>query len=310
VEVRPIELVPVVEAGLDAVRPSAEAKEIHLDVKLDPIESKVLADPDRLQQVVWNLASNAVKFTPKGGRMEVQLGRVGTHVQLSVRDNGKGISPDFLPYVFDRFRQADSTSTRKYGGLGLGLAIVRHLVELHGGTVNAESHGPDQGATFTVRLPLMEERVEPARSPGRALAADPAGTAPMRLDGVKVMVVDDELDMRDFLSVSLRQYGADVTALATVGEAVAALEREKPDVLVSDIGMPGEDGYALIRKVRALGPDRGGQVPAAALTGFAAGDDTTRVLSAGYQVHLPKPVEPSQLAQVVGTLAGRSTGVN
>jgi CheY-like chemotaxis protein len=156
----------------------------------------------------------------------------------------------------------------------------------------------------------MEERVEPARSPGRALAADPAGTAPMRLDGVKVMVVDDELDMRDFLSVSLRQYGADVTALATVGEAVAALEREKPDVLVSDIGMPGEDGYALIRKVRALGPDRGGQVPAAALTGFAAGDDTTRVLSAGYQVHLPKPVEPSQLAQVVGTLAGRSTGVN
>jgi CheY-like chemotaxis protein len=222
-----------------------------------------------------------------------------------VRDNGKGISPDFLPYVFDRFRQADSTSTRKYGGLGLGLAIVRHLVELHGGTVNAESQGPDKGAAFTVRLPLMEERVEPARGPGRPPAADAAGTTPVRLDGVKVMVVDDELDMRDFLSVSLRQYGADVTALATVGEAVAALEREKPDVLVSDIGMPGEDGYALIRKVRALSPDRGGQVPAAALTGFAAGDDTTRVLSAGYQVHLPKPVEPSQLAQVVGTLAGR-----
>jgi PAS domain S-box-containing protein len=310
VEVRPIELVPVVEAGLDAVRPSAEAKEIHLDVKLDPIESKVLGDPDRLQQVVWNLASNAVKFTPKGGRIEVHLARVETHVQLSVRDNGKGINPDFLPYVFDRFRQADSTSTRRYGGLGLGLAIVRHLVELHGGTVNAESQGPDQGATFTVRLPLMEERVEPTRSPGRAPAADAAGTAPVRLDGVKVMVVDDELDMRDFLSVTLRQYGADVTALASVGEAVAALEREKPDVLVSDIGMPGEDGYALIRKVRALGPDRGGQVPAAALTGFAAGDDTTRVLSAGYQVHLPKPVEPSQLAQVVGTLAGRSTGIN
>jgi PAS domain S-box-containing protein len=310
VEVRPIELVPVVEAGLDAVRPSAEAKEIHLDVKLDPIESKVLGDPDRLQQVVWNLASNAVKFTPKGGRIEVHLARAENQVQLSVRDNGKGISPDFLPYVFDRFRQADSTSTRKYGGLGLGLAIVRHLVELHGGTVNAESQGPDQGATFTVRLPLMEERVEPARGPGREPAADAAGTAPVRLDGVKVMVVDDELDMRDFLSVSLRQYGADVTALASVGEAVAALEREKPDVLVSDIGMPGEDGYALIRKVRALGPDRGGQVPAAALTGFAAGDDTTRVLSAGYQVHLPKPVEPSQLAQVVGTLAGRNTGAN
>ena len=308
VEVRPIDLVPVVEAGLDAVRPSAEAKEIQLDVKLEPIDSKVLADPDRLQQVVWNLASNAVKFTPKGGRMEVRLSRADSHVHLSVKDNGKGISADFLPYVFDRFRQADSTSTRKYGGLGLGLAIVRHLVELHGGTVHAESEGPDRGATFTVRLPLMEERSVAAAPAGRGSeSTDPAA---MRLDGVKVMVVDDELDMRDFLSVSLRQYGADVTALASVGEAVEALEREKPDVLVSDIGMPGEDGYALIRKVRALGPERGGQVPAAALTGFAAGDDTTRVLSAGYQVHLPKPVEPSQLAQVVGTLAGRSPGVN
>ncbi|HVD78316.1 MAG TPA: response regulator [Vicinamibacteria bacterium] len=307
VEVRPIDLVPVVEAGLDAVRPSAEAKEIQLDVKLEPIDSKVLADPDRLQQVVWNLASNAVKFTPKGGRMEVRLSRADSHVHLSVKDNGKGISADFLPYVFDRFRQADSTSTRKYGGLGLGLAIVRHLVELHGGTVHAESEGPDRGATFTVRLPLMEERSVAAGPAGRGSeTTDPAA---MRLDGVKVMVVDDELDMRDFLSVSLRQYGADVTALASVGEAVEALEREKPDVLVSDIGMPGEDGYALIRKVRALGPERGGQVPAAALTGFAAGDDTTRVLSAGYQVHLPKPVEPSQLAQVVGTLAGRS-GLN
>jgi len=308
VEVRPIDLVPVVEAGLDAVRPSAEAKDIHLDVKLDPIDSKVLGDPDRLQQVVWNLASNAVKFTPKGGRIEVRLGRADAHVHLSVKDNGKGISAEFLPYVFDRFRQADSTSTRKYGGLGLGLAIVRHLVELHGGTVHAESSGPDHGATFTVRLPLMEER--PLAAPARHGSESGDAASAVRLDGVKVMVVDDELDMRDFLSVSLRQYGADVTALASVGEAVAALEREKPDVLVSDIGMPGEDGYALIRKVRALGPERGGQVPAAALTGFAAGDDTTRVLSAGYQVHLPKPVEPSQLAQVVGTLAGRSPGLN
>jgi CheY-like chemotaxis protein len=183
-------------------------------------------------------------------------------------------------------------------------------VELHGGTVNAESSGPDQGAPFTVRLPLMEERVEQAPAPvAGASAAGAGGAAGVRLDGVKVLVVDDELDMRDFLSVSLRQYGADVTAHASVGEAVAALERDKPDVLVSDIGMPGEDGYALIRKVRALSAERGGQVPAAALTGFAQGDDTSRVLSAGYQVHLPKPVEPSQLAQVVGTLAGRTTGV-
>jgi PAS domain S-box-containing protein len=308
VEARPIELVPVVEAGLDAARPSAEAKAIHLEVRLERIAAMVLGDPDRLQQVVWNLASNAVKFTPKGGRVEVRLVRVDSHVELTVKDNGKGISAEFLPYVFDRFRQADSTSTRKYGGLGLGLAIVRHLVELHGGTVHAESPGPDQGATFTVRLPLMEERVLPAPSSRHGVQSGNASS--VRLDGVKVMVVDDELDMRDFLSVSLRQYGADVTALASVGEAVAALEREKPDVLVSDIGMPGEDGYALIRKVRALGPDRGGQVPAAALTGFAAGDDTMRVLSAGYQVHLPKPVEPARLAQVVGTLAGRSSGLN
>jgi len=182
---------------------------------------------------------------------------------------------------------------------------VRHLVELHGGTVTAESPGPDQGATFTVRLPLMEEKREPPRSPPTQEAG-----SDVRLDGVKVLVVDDELDMRDFLSVSLRQYGADVTALASVGEAVAALQRERPDVLVSDIGMPGEDGYALIRKVRALGPELGGEVPAAALTGFAQGEDTTRVLSAGYQVHLPKPVEPSQLAQVVGSLAGRRPDVS
>ncbi len=308
VEVRPIELVPVVEAGLDAARPSAEAKEIHLEVQFEPIPSKVLGDPDRLQQVVWNLASNAVKFTPKGGRVEVRLSRVDSQVELSVKDNGKGISAEFLPYVFDRFRQADSTSTRKYGGLGLGLAIVRHLVELHGGTVHAESAGPDRGATFRVRLPLMEGRAEPAAAARHG--AEGGNASSVRLDGVKVMVVDDELDMREFLSVSLRQFGADVTALASAGEAVAALEREKPDVLVSDIAMPGEDGYALIKKVRALGPERGGQVPAAALTGFAAGDDTTRVLSAGYQVHLPKPVEPSRLAQVVGTLAGRSSGLN
>jgi PAS domain S-box-containing protein len=304
VEVRPIELVPVVEAGLDAVRPSAEAKGIDLVTDLEARDARVLGDPDRLQQVVWNLASNAVKFTPKGGRIEVRLQREEGHVRLSVKDNGKGISADFLPFVFDRFRQADSTSTRKYGGLGLGLAIVRHLVELHGGTVAAESPGPDQGAVFNVRLPLMDGPKEP---PASGAGNEESGS--VRLDGVKVLVVDDELDMRDFLSVSLRQYGADVTALGSVGEAVAALQRDRPDVVVSDIGMPGEDGYALIRQIRALGPERGGEVPAAALTGFAHGEDTTRVLTAGYQVHLPKPVEPSQLAQVVGSLAGRGAGL-
>jgi CheY-like chemotaxis protein len=289
------------------VRPSADAKEIHTSVDLEPRGVRVLGDPDRLQQVVWNLASNAVKFTPRGGRVEVILRQTDAHVLLAVRDTGKGIPADFLPHVFERFRQADSTSTRKYGGLGLGLAIVRHLVELHGGTVQAESPGPDQGATFTVRLPLLEA-ARPAGVAGPADAARaPDGGAPVSLDGVRVLVVDDETDSRDFLSTSLRQYGAQVTALGTAEEAVSLLQREPPDVLVSDIAMPGEDGYALIRRVRALSADHGGQVPAAALTVHAKGEDTSRALSAGFQVHLPKPVEPTELAAVVASLAGRVT---
>jgi CheY-like chemotaxis protein len=301
VEVRPIELVPVVEAGLDAVRPSADAKDIQVSVELEPRGVRVLGDPDRLQQVVWNLASNAVKFTPRGGTVDVSLHQTNSHVLLTVRDTGKGIPPDFLPHVFERFRQADSTSTRKYGGLGLGLAIVRHLVELHGGTVHAESGGPDQGATFTVRLPLVEAaRVGPATH-----SRSEESAAPVSLQGVRVLLVDDETDSRDFLSMTLRQYGAQVTALGTADEAVSVLQRERPDVLVSDIAMPGEDGYALIRRVRALAADCGGQVPAAALTAYAKGEDTSRALSAGYQVHVPKPVEPTELAAVVASLAGR-----
>jgi PAS domain S-box-containing protein len=303
VEVRPIELVPVIEAGLDAVRPSADAKDIQVAVDLDPRDVRVLGDPDRLQQVVWNLASNAVKFTPRGGRVDVTLRQTDSHVQLTVRDTGKGIPADFLPHVFERFRQADSTSTRKYGGLGLGLAIVRHLVELHGGTVQAESGGLDQGATFTVRLPLLE--APRAGLEGTAGAAADNGGAPVNLGGVRVLLVDDESDSRDFLGMALRQYGADVTAAATAEEAVSLVQRHRPDVLVSDIGMPGEDGYALIRRVRALGAEGGGQVPAAALTAYAKGEDTTRALSAGYQVHVPKPVEPSELAAAVATLVGR-----
>jgi CheY-like chemotaxis protein/anti-sigma regulatory factor (Ser/Thr protein kinase) len=296
--VRPIELVPVVEAGLEAVRPSADAKEIHVSVDLEPRGVRVLGDPDRLQQVVWNLASNAVKFTPRGGRVEVSLRQTDSHVLLLVRDTGKGIPADFLPHVFERFRQADSTSTRKYGGLGLGLAIVRHLVELHGGTVHAESPGADQGATFTVRLPLVEVAHTTDGAP-------PDGGAPVSLDGVRVLLVDDETDSRDFLSMTLRQYGAQVTALGSAEEAVSAVQAERPDVLVSDIAMPGEDGYALIRRVRALAADHGGQVPAAALTAYAKGEDSSRALSAGYQVHLPKPVEPTELAAVVASLVGR-----
>jgi PAS domain S-box-containing protein len=300
-EVRRIEIVPVVEAGVEAVRPSAEAKEIELRVDIASDVPAITGDPDRLQQVVWNLVSNAVKFTPQKGRIDVHLRAEGACLVLSIADNGKGIEPEFLPHVFERFRQADSTSTRAHGGLGLGLAIVRHLVELHGGTVQAESGGAGQGATFTVRLPLSAPPDAPASEEASRQPVDPD----VRLDGVKVMVVEDETDVRDFLRVSLVQYGADVSTFATTAEALPAVESERPDVLVSDIGMPDEDGYAFIRRVRALGPERGGQVPAAALTAYAKGEDGHRVLSAGFQVHLPKPVQPADLANVVATLAGR-----
>jgi PAS domain S-box-containing protein len=301
-EVSPIAIVPVIEAGVEAVRSSAEAKEITLAVEVPPEAPTITGDPDRLQQVVWNLVSNAVKFTPQHGRIDVRLRREGSSLTLTVTDNGKGIEPEFLPHVFERFRQADSTSTRAHGGLGLGLAIVRHLVELHGGTVSAESAGMGQGATFIVRLPLALSA--PDLPPSEE--AEDAVEADVRLDGVRVMVVEDENDVRDFLRVSLVQYGAEVSTFATTADALLAVEAERPDVLVSDIGMPDEDGYAFIRRVRALGPDRGGQVPAAALTAYAKGEDGQRVLSAGFQVHLPKPVQPSDLASVVATLAGRS----
>jgi CheY-like chemotaxis protein len=263
----------------------------------------VLGDPDRLQQVVWNLASNGVKFTPKGGRLEVRLRQDESHVELSITDSGRGISPEFLPHVFERFRQADSTSTRRFGGLGLGLAIVRHLVELHGGTVSASSAGLDQGATFTVRLPVLSEEGAPRRADGEKGAEQEGPALVRRLSGLRVAVVDDESDVRDFLSTSLREEGADVTSLSTADEAIEALRRHPPHVLVSDIALPGEDGYTLIRRVRALPPEQGGLTPAVALTASARGEDASRMLAAGYQIHLPKPVEPGRLAQVVARLA-------
>jgi hypothetical protein len=295
----------VIEAGVDAMRPSAEAKDITLDLDLPQDVSQVNADPDRVQQVVWNLVSNAVKFTAAGGRVGVRLREARGSLQIAVSDTGRGISASFLPYVFDRFRQADSTSTRTHGGLGLGLAIARHLVELHGGTVSAESAGEGRGATFTVELPLWANPAAVTVEPRLQMAAD-VRDPDLRLDGLRVLLVDDESDVRDFLSLCLVQYGAQVTALASPREALHSVEHDRPDVLVSDIGMPGEDGYAFIRSVRALGAERGGQVPAAALTAYAKREDGTRILSAGFQVHLPKPVEPETLAQVVATLAGRS----
>jgi len=299
-EVRPMDLVAVVEAGIEAVRPAADAKAIHIESRLDPMASAMVGDPDRLQQVVWNLVSNAVKFTPKEGRVEVELDRVDAHARLRVKDTGKGIPATFLPHVFDRLRQADSTSTRAHGGLGIGLAIVRHLVELHGGTVAAESAGEGKGATFSVELPVSAAETQ---RPAPDVATEQEGA--VRLDGVRVMVVDDEADTRDLLSFSLRNYGAEVTALGSASEALAAIQQDKPDVLVSDIGLPGDDGYALIRQVRALDEDRGGRVPAAALTAYAKDEDRHRAIAAGFQAHVTKPVELAELASVVASLAGR-----
>jgi PAS domain S-box-containing protein len=306
-EARPVDLRPVVEAGVEAVKPSAEAKGIRLTLDVPDDLPEITGDPDRLQQVVWNLVTNAVKFTPEGGLVEVRLGREPSGVRLTVRDTGIGIPTDFLPYVFERFRQADSTSTRAHGGLGLGLSIVRHLVELHGGMVRADSDGEGKGAVFTVKLPLAVPAAadgDPPDVPSTAVSGRRNGDEP-RLDGVRVIVVDDETDVRDFLRHTLTRGGAAVSTFATTDEAIAELQRQPPHVLVSDIGMPGEDGYAFIRRVRALDADHGGLVPAVALTAYAQGEDGQRVLSAGYQVHLPKPVHPPELAEVVATLAGR-----
>ncbi|HEV2800138.1 MAG TPA: PAS domain S-box protein [Pyrinomonadaceae bacterium] len=316
--VRPVELVPVIEAAVDSVRPAAEAKGIRLQVVLDPHAGPVSGDPDRLQQVVWNILSNAIKFTPKDGRVQVLLARAGSHLELTVTDTGQGIERKFLPYVFDRFRQADPSTTRTHGGLGLGLAIVRHLIELHGGTVTAESEGTGLGTTFKVSLPLMivHQREFGANGAGRnataAAAEHPTAggrmtlECPSELEGLRVLLVEDEPDSREMLMVVLTQCRAEVRAVANAADALSQLETWRPDVLISDIEMPGEDGYSLIRKVRGLPPERGGRVPAAALTAYARTEDRMRALLAGFQLHVPKPVEPAELAAVVASLAGRA----
>jgi CheY-like chemotaxis protein len=290
----------VVEAALDTVRPSAEAKQVRLEAALDPDVGQVWADPDRLQQVVWNLISNAIKFTPEGGAVSIRLARSGSQVEIIVRDSGEGISPEFVPHVFERFRQADSSTSRPHGGLGLGLAIVRHLVEAHGGTVVAESAGKGHGASFTVRLP--RHAAADATTPTGEAA--PAEAAPvLSLAHVRVLLVDDDPDTRGMMQTVLSQRGAQVTAAASAAEALACVERETPDVLLSDIGMPGMDGYALIRELRERPEARA--IPAAALTAYAHADDRGQAIAAGYQIHVAKPVEPAELVAVVATLAGR-----
>lgn len=307
-DVRSIDLPTIIEAALDAVRPAAEAKNIGLQSLIDPLAGPISGDAARLQQVIWNLLTNAIKFTPKGGRVHVKLERVDSHVEITVSDSGIGISHEFLPYVFDRFRQADAATTRLHGGLGLGLSIVRQLAELHGGTVRVESAGEGKGATFIISLPfiaMIGEQVEPEGIHPTASQHSAPLDCPPSLDGLRVLVVDDEEDTRDLLRAVLENCGSEVTTAASVAEAMKAIETLPPDVLVSDLGMPGEDGYSLIARVRALPAERGGQTPAAALTAYARVEDRLRVLRSGFQIHLPKPVEPVELVTVVANLAVR-----
>ncbi len=309
-DIKPIDPASFIEAAVEAVLPAAEAKEIRIRKTMDTGASFVSGDPARLQQVVWNLLSNAIKFTPHGGNVVVQLKHINAHVEISITDSGDGIKPEFLPFVFDRFRQADGSTSRLHGGLGLGLAIVRHLVELHGGTVRAESGGEGRGAVFTVNLPLMPvyrraadaERAHPA---ARAAALVPIEGAD-NLDGLKVLVVDDEVDTLELISVSLTQCGAKVTTASSSSEALRQLEHVMPDAIISDIGMPLEDGFEFMRKVRELPPERGGTIPAVALTAYARAEDSQRAQRAGYQMHVPKPVELAELVAIVASVAGRT----
>ncbi|HYP28035.1 MAG TPA: PAS domain S-box protein [Blastocatellia bacterium] len=306
---QPLEVAPVIEAAVDSVRPTADAKGVKLQVVLDPDARPVSGDAGRLQQVVWNLLANAIKFTPKGGRVQVRLMRVNSQIELEVSDTGQGIAREFLPYVFDRFRQADGTTSRIHGGLGLGLAIVRHIVELHGGSVAVDSPGIDKGATFTIRLPLMvthvksrsEERVHPRVDGEVALQFQPS----MMLEGVKVLIVDDEPESLLLLSTVLTQSGAYIKSASSADEGFAQVKEWRPDVIVSDIGMPGEDGYSFMKRARAWMREAGTWIPAVALTAYARAEDRMKALASGYQIHVPKPVEPAELITVLISLVDR-----
>jgi CheY-like chemotaxis protein len=298
-----------IEAAIQTVRPSAEAKGIRLSTLLDPGAGPVNGDPGRLQQVVWNLLSNAIKFTDRNGRVQVVLERVNSHIEIAVADTGVGIKPEFLPHVFDRFRQEKASRTRTAAGLGLGLSIVKHLVELHGGSLRAISAGEGQGATFTVCLPLTV--VQREGQPGHRLhPKGPSPTSPLfrppDLSGIKVLVVDDQPDARDMIKRVLEDSEADVMTAGSAAEALRAVEEGRPDVLVSDIGMPEVDGYELLRRIRALGPRSGGPLPAIALTAFARSEDRTRALRAGFLAHVAKPVEPSELLATIASVVGRA----
>jgi CheY-like chemotaxis protein/two-component sensor histidine kinase len=297
----------IVEAAVDSAKPAAEAKGIRLKAILGAGQDVVSGDSARLQQVVWNLLTNAIKFTPKGGQVQVLLQRVNSHLELSVSDTGMGIPASYLPHVFDRFSQKDTSTTRAFGGLGLGLAICKQLVELHGGVITAASEGEGMGATFSVQLPLsivrLDDRSAPRIHPTAETQPGEMLSLP-RLDGVHVFAVDDESDARELLRTVLADQGAKVTSFASAEDALAALKTTKPTVLVCDVGMPKMDGYQLIRKLRA-DESRSGRIPALALTAFARAEDRKRSLIAGYQAHLAKPFDVGELILVVADLVGR-----
>src|SRR6266550_39102 len=302
IEARPIDLCSVIEAASDAVRPAIEAKQVQFETLLEAQDCFVAGDANRLQQIFWNLFSNAIKFTPEGGCVRVEVKQHGSQVRVAVSDSGIGITPEFLPYIFDRFRQADGSTTRVHGGLGLGLSIVKHLVQLHEGSVAVESPGKDQGTTFTVTLPSAPaestntiEKAAPAEREGNGL---PAGFSKI-LDGLRILVVDDEADSRELVTAILTRCGSEVKCCESTAEALMTFREWKPDLLVSDIGMPKDDGYALIKKLRKLKLKRAKEIPAIALTAYATDDDRARALSAGFQMHVAKPIEPEALVRSI-----------
>ena len=303
-DVQPVMPFAFVQGAIESARPAADARGVLLEAILDPVAGPVSGDANRLQQVAWNLISNAIKFTPRGGHVQVTFGRVNSNIEICVADSGIGIRPDFLPHIFERFRQADATSTREHGGLGLGLSIVKHIVELHGGTVEASSDGEGQGATFRVRLPLAVSRSNPDRPHEHPRSSQRPAVPFVNADlsNLVVLVVDDDPDSRDLVHRLLSDCGATVTAAASASEALAATGKQRPDLLISDIGMPEVDGYQLLRSLRASSDVR---FPAIALTAFARSEDRTRALLAGFVAHVSKPVEPAELIATVAAVSGR-----
>ena len=307
-DIQSVDVSSVVEAAIETVTPAAEAKGIRLQKIMDRQAGPISGDAGRLQQVVWNLLSNAIKFTPKGGRIQVLVARVNSHIELSVTDTGQGISAEFLPHVFERFRQADASTTRAHGGLGLGLAIVKHLVELHGGTIDAKSAGEGQGSAFTVSLPIAVVRRR-TEGENRTHPRAPSATAvncELKLEGLTVLVVDDDPDARNLIRRVLEECDATVITAGSAAEAIKLLTRNQPDILLSDIGMPQVDGYEFLKQVRSLEIPKARSMPAIALTAFARSEDRTRALLAGYLVHVSKPVEPQELVATVASIAGRT----